>query len=954
MAEENVPAPIRTDDQLNSDLLCGALGITPKDPTHPFVAPLSGDLVIDFVNNLEHPEDLQFVSKMYVNNPDTQFFKCYGGLSQEPMSTMQNSFGKSLYSNLKFVFKGEVDEVFGMLIPKDLITDTIRNSEYYKKYLEMAACKPRQPTTVTHEEGGKKKKAPPAVMKVRKGKKSDDHVDEDDEVQHAPEPQVEDDEYNLQRGIQMSLESLQAHGQAPVSGVAIHEPTSVSTQKLPDVEGKGKGIVTDKQAAQSLLDLQQPKKKSTTDHYIFQRRTPITQDASTGPSTQPQDDTSMNLVHDTPSPADAETSADTKKSNSEADTEILNVGEEQVKDVSNMVALKERTIKLDEGRAGSNPVYPAVHENLKLTTEEQVNIENPLSSSGTLSSMKNLEDAFTFGDQFINDKSTEEESGKANVETKVESMPTVPIHQAFSLVPPLSTPIIDLTPPKPVSTPIQEPICTTTTTTTTLPPPPPLLPHSTTDSDLSNRVTALEKRSADFEQKHQIQDKTMKAIASRVYKLEHHDLYSKIDKQVNEVVKEAVRNALQASLYECFRDLSGFQMKEILHDQMFKSGSYKSHLNHTTLYEALEVSMQRDNNDELHEALATSRKRCQASSSSSKKKPTSPLPVNDDPIPDDMHLSESEDTGASHLPKIKTRLDWLKPLPKEEAPETLEPEWANQVVHNISKPLPLGGPPGQVTIQTQYFFNSDLEYLVSGNKERRHALSISKLKSAYYLDFGLEELVPSLWTESKSAYDISSAYGISHWWFKRKEFYITRHSAPSDRRAVRSNMRILSVVSLKTFSKYSYTYLKEIVLRRADYKKYKISEAGFKVYIRMILKTCTYFIFNARSTTYLEQTKLPYPPPLTCGLGTSSSDNGWKTYNSVLRDIKRISTLHNRGDILKKFGYSEVRSSNTPMDKENPWGKYGTEKDVDLHLYRSMIRSLMCLTASRPDIMFAV
>ncbi|GKC82325.1 hypothetical protein Tco_1138042, partial [Tanacetum coccineum] len=68
----------------------------------------------------------------------------------------------------------------------------------------------------------------------------------------------------------------------------------------------------------------------------------------------------------------------------------------------------------------------------------------------------------------------------------------------------------------------------------------------------------------------------------------------------------------------------------------------------------------------------------------------------------------------------------------------------------------------------------------------------------------------------ESDYDISSAYGISHWWFKRKEFYITRHSAPSDRNAVRSHMRILSVVSLKTFS------------RRADYKEYKISEADFK------------------------------------------------------------------------------------------------------------------------------
>nr|GEX18057.1 putative reverse transcriptase domain, ribonuclease H-like domain, aspartic peptidase domain protein [Tanacetum cinerariifolium] len=47
-------------------------------------------------------------------------------------------------------------------------------------------------------------------------------------------------------------------------------------------------------------------------------------------------------------------------------------------------------------------------------------------------------------------------------------------------------------------------------------------------------------------------------------------------------------------------------------------------------------------------------------------------------------------------------------------------------------------------------------------------------------------------------------------------------------------------------------------------------------------------------------------------------------------------------------------SANTPMNKENPWGKDRTGKDIDLHLYRSMIGSLMYLTASRPDIMFDV
>nr|GEW91806.1 ribonuclease H-like domain-containing protein [Tanacetum cinerariifolium] len=72
------------------------------------------------------------------------------------------------------------------------------------------------------------------------------------------------------------------------------------------------------------------------------------------------------------------------------------------------------------------------------------------------------------------------------------------------------------------------------------------------------------------------------------------------------------------------------------------------------------------------------------------------------------------------------------------------------------------------------------------------------------------------------------------------------------------------------------------------------------------------------------------------------------------KDVIFLSQDKYVGDILKNFGYSNVRSANTPMDKEDPWGKDGPGKDVELHLYRSMIRSLMYLTASRPDIMFAV
>ncbi|GJS87976.1 putative ribonuclease H-like domain-containing protein [Tanacetum coccineum] len=59
-------------------------------------------------------------------------------------------------------------------------------------------------------------------------------------------------------------------------------------------------------------------------------------------------------------------------------------------------------------------------------------------------------------------------------------------------------------------------------------------------------------------------------------------------------------------------------------------------------------------------------------------------------------------------------------------------------------------------------------------------------------------------------------------------------------------------------------------------------------------------------------------------------------------------------EILKKFNYTDVKSASTLVDLEKPLVKDGDADDVDEHLYRSIIGSLMYLTASRPNIMFAV
>nr|GEU98164.1 retrovirus-related Pol polyprotein from transposon TNT 1-94 [Tanacetum cinerariifolium] len=254
------------------------------------------------------------------------------------------------------------------------------------------------------------------------------------------------------------------------------------------------------------------------------RRTLATEEASTGPFTQPQDDTSANIVHDTPSIIDAKTCIDTEKVINEGDTEILNIGEEQEEDVDNQVYLEEQMAKLDKGQAGSDPVYPKVHESLNFLADEQIILEGLPMSSRTLSSMKNLDDTYTFGDQFFNDKSTEDEHGKHNVDIEVISMPTAShLPESFTAV-------------------------TTETTTITLPLPPPTQQQSTTNSELTAHITALKKKFSDFEQNSQTLDNATQNLGSMVFNLELRDLPHKINQTVNEVVKEAVHIALQASL----------------------------------------------------------------------------------------------------------------------------------------------------------------------------------------------------------------------------------------------------------------------------------------------------------------------------------------------------------------------------------------------------------------------
>ncbi|GKB09880.1 hypothetical protein Tco_0843803 [Tanacetum coccineum] len=147
---------------------------------------------------------------------------------------------------------------------------------------KVTQVKPAKPSPAKHSKMDK-------VQKIRKGKSSLQLIDEDEPTQHEPEPEPEH--------------------QAHVGGVAIREPIAEATQPLPVVKDKGKEIATEEQAAQSLLALHTPKRRS----------------------------------------------ADTDKTNSGGDTKILQIDEEQVEDVDNQANLEEKTIELDQGQAGSDP-----------------------------------------------------------------------------------------------------------------------------------------------------------------------------------------------------------------------------------------------------------------------------------------------------------------------------------------------------------------------------------------------------------------------------------------------------------------------------------------------------------------------------------------------------------------------------------------------------------------------
>ncbi|GKB45621.1 hypothetical protein Tco_0896374 [Tanacetum coccineum] len=629
---------------LTKDILRDSLQITPVNNNKAFSSPSTPDTLIQFVNDLGYPKEVRLLDLKgksssvadplgYKKNlaqqtqgkkkatliviPSVKFTKliifhlqCKHNFHLRPESPLHLPTEEPVLGYLKFSAKGTKREVFGMTIPNDLITDDIRGAQYYDAFLEKVAKHQRYLASeeVSDPDSPTPKPAKPTKPKVTKQAKPVAPK----ATTKKPKPTPAKPQDKKRKPVSETSEALPPAKRPKMrKGIPLTEPgfgdLEADTQRaikesLKDAHGTPRGPLppvvfreTDPGKLQPLPEVQGKGKEKVDEEQAAQ--------VLLNPQTLK------------------------KKSSAEYDTE----SDEEVPPVVKSGAqdkgqARPNPGKQDEGQAGPNPgndtiqpqpermdegftatVYPNVQENLKLTADEAVIPEEPASSTGTLSSLQHLAKDFSFGDQFFNDKPSEADNEKTTTDTEAESMVSVTIYQDTSAIPPMTSPVIDL-----VSRP-----------------------------DSPNHIGELKQHITDLVDANQALEERLDKHGSRVYKLENQDIPNQVRKAVDEIVTDAVDWAMQAPLRECFKDLPEANMKEILHNRIWESKSYQTHEDHMMLYEALEKSMARDNNDQILSDLAEARKMKKKRQVSPKTPPGSP------PHPPPPHLPLAGPSGTS-------------------------------------------------------------------------------------------------------------------------------------------------------------------------------------------------------------------------------------------------------------------------------------------------------------------
>nr|GFA68143.1 hypothetical protein [Tanacetum cinerariifolium] len=212
--------------------------ITPVDNNHSFSSAPKPDVLINFINDLGYPKVVRTLSAMGV------FIRAHIDYEER----IREEFTQYVHCFIE-------DK-------KNLALHT----QGKKKANPLVIPSVRLVKETSDEPSPAKRSKPGLVTKQCKPTSSLRLVDEFvDEGVPENEPRLDDEEANLQRAVEESLKDVHATHRGPLPPVVFREPDFGRRQPHPEVQGKGKGEVIKEQVAHSLLDLNTPKKKSTTD-----------------------------------------------------------------------------------------------------------------------------------------------------------------------------------------------------------------------------------------------------------------------------------------------------------------------------------------------------------------------------------------------------------------------------------------------------------------------------------------------------------------------------------------------------------------------------------------------------------------------------------------------------------------------------------------------------------------
>nr|GEV01506.1 hypothetical protein [Tanacetum cinerariifolium] len=393
----------------------------------------------------------------------------------------------------------------------------------------------------------------------------------------TPVASVADEDADYQKAVEESMKTTYYLPRGLLPLVVIREPESGKYQLLLEVPGKGKAKVTEEQVAHDLLSLQTAKKKSTVEQYIFQKH--IFEPAGSflhdespyvmlGQSDSEEESKKVvlgategvegqkGIYADTLDESQPGSNPD-EISKGQAGPDPGNAGNEEQSIPSPVVhARSDRkhmdlditdvspqpsTEQLDEGFLAT--AYSKIQESLKLAVKEHVLLEEPASSSGTLSSLHHLSRDINFGDQFFSDKPLDADK---NTETKV--------HQQF----------------KAATTDI-----TTTTTTTTTVPPLTAQQQCSTEAMMIKHIDELKHIMADLLKVNKDMEVRLNKHGARLYTLEQLEipqlLFKALEKSMNHDHYEELAQDLAEAHLEMDEDMGPDEQAQLSDDEDTRS-----------------------------------------------------------------------------------------------------------------------------------------------------------------------------------------------------------------------------------------------------------------------------------------------------------------------------------------------------------------------------------------------